>query len=84
MKYKCPCCGYYTFLDKPSGNYDICEVCYWEDDPIQSKNPAYADGANHVSLQQARKNYKRFGACKKEMVSHVRHPKENELYGYDE
>lgn len=35
MKHKCPCCGYYTFDEKPSGTYDICEVCFWEDDPIQ-------------------------------------------------
>lgn len=35
MKYKCPCCSFYTFYDKPNGNYDICPVCFWEDDPIQ-------------------------------------------------
>ena len=34
-KYKCPCCGFYTFDEKPNGNYDICPVCFWEDDPIQ-------------------------------------------------
>lgn len=34
MKYKCPCCGYYTFDEKPNGNYDICEVCFWEDNKL--------------------------------------------------
>lgn len=29
-KYKCPCCGYQT-LDT-HGEYDICPVCFWEDD----------------------------------------------------
>lgn len=29
-KYKCLCCGYRT-LDSRS-EYDICQVCFWEDD----------------------------------------------------
>ena len=24
-KYKCPCCGFYTFDEKPNGNYDNCK-----------------------------------------------------------
>ena len=30
MKYKCLCCGYRTLEER--GGYDICPVCYWEDD----------------------------------------------------
>lgn len=40
-KYKCPCCGFYTFDEKPNGNYDICPVCFWEDDPIQLEDNEY-------------------------------------------
>ncbi len=29
-KYKCLCCGYYTLDSR--GNYDICPICYWEDE----------------------------------------------------
>ena len=47
-KYKCPCCGFYTFDEKPDGNYDICPVCFWEDDPIQSEDIEYEGGANRV------------------------------------
>ncbi|MFL0250650.1 CPCC family cysteine-rich protein [Clostridium neuense] len=83
MKYKCPCCGYYTFAEKPDGNYDICEVCFWEDDPIQLKDLAYDGGANHVSLIQARENFFKFGACEREMIIHVRKPKPDELKGID-
>ncbi|AKN31284.1 hydrolase [Clostridium carboxidivorans P7] len=83
MKYKCPCCGYYTFAEKPNGNYDICEVCFWEDDPIQLKDSTYEGGANHVSLIQAQKNFLKFGACEQEMVVHVRKPKPEELIGID-
>ena len=82
-KYKCPCCGSYTFEEQPNGNYDICPVCYWEDDPIQLKNPSRAGGANKVSLNQGRENYIAFGACEKEMIPHVRPAKEEEKTGID-
>ena len=49
-KYKCPCCGFYTFDEKLNGNYDICPVCFWEDDPIQLEDNEYKGGANRVSL----------------------------------
>ena len=29
-KYKCLCCGYRTLETR--GEYDICPVCFWEDD----------------------------------------------------
>ena len=57
MKYKCPCCGYYT-LEEPPGNYEICPVCFWEDDPKASSAPNIAFGANHISLKVARMNFR--------------------------
>jgi hypothetical protein len=82
-KYKCPCCGFYTFDEKLNGNYDICPVCFWEDDPIQLEDNEYEGGANRVSLIQARHNFLLFGACEEEMKKHVRKPKEDELRGID-
>lgn len=29
-KFTCPCCGYRTLNER--GAYDICPVCFWEDD----------------------------------------------------
>lgn len=29
-KYRCPCCGFFTLDER--GGYDICPVCFWEDD----------------------------------------------------
>lgn len=81
MKYKCPCCGYYTFEERES--YDICPVCFWEDDPVQLNNPTFEGGANEVSLLQAQKNFKEFGACQPGVVSRVRSPKKDELIGID-
>jgi len=83
LKYKCPCCEYYTFEEKPNGKYDTCKVCFWEDDPIQLNDPTYEGGANHVSLMQAKKNYLEFGACEREMIPHVRKPQKDELNGKD-
>ena len=79
MKYPCPCCGYYTFENEPNGNYDICQVCFWEDDPMAYKFPEADSCSNFVSLVQARKNYLEFGACHKDMLIYCRAPKEDEI-----
>lgn len=84
LKYSCPCCGYYTFTKKSVGNYDICPVCYWEDDPFQTENPDLEGMANGISLNQARENYKKFGACEERHIKSVRPPKEDELTGLDD
>lgn len=52
MKYKCPCCGHYTFDEKVDGTDDIYPVCFEEDDSIQLDYPDYEGGANYVSLNQ--------------------------------
>jgi formate/nitrite transporter FocA (FNT family) len=81
-KYKCPCCGHFTF-EKKERAYDICPVCFWEDDPEQFNNPMMPNGANHVCLATARINYRHFAACDPEMKKYVRGPKKDELHGYD-
>ena len=50
---KCPCCGK-TEVEE----YDICENCMWENDPVQRLNPDNSGGANSMSLNEARKAYK--------------------------
>lgn len=78
MKFACPCCGYKTFHNPPDGSYNICQVCYWEDDPIQLEDPFYEGGANRISLIQAQKNFMEFGACEKDMLKYVRRPSPDE------
>ena len=59
-KYQCPCCGYYTLNESPGG-YDICEICFWEDEEIL--DPREESGSNHcLSLLEARDNYLKYGA----------------------
>ena len=74
MKYTCPCCGYKTLEEEPPGTYEICNICYWEDDPVQFNDHDYEGGANEVSLRQAQKNFIAFGACEECFVGSVRKP----------
>lgn len=70
-KNTCPCCGYRT-MDS-DGHYDICPICFWEDDPIQKENK-YDIGANQIPLIEAQKNYIKYGACEERFVKSVRRP----------
>ena len=76
-KYKCPCCGNYTLPG--AGAYDICPVCFWEDDPVQEDDPEYEGGANDLSLAECRRNYERFGACEERFCGRVRKPLPEEM-----
>ena len=72
-KYKCPCCGYYTLGSERK--FEICPVCYWEDtDEIEDLNEY--DECNNISLAEARKNFLRFGACKKKYEDILQKAKE--------
>jgi hypothetical protein len=59
-RYNCPCCGYPTLDER--GGYQICQLCYWEDD---GQDDPHADeiwgGPNKgYSLTRARENFKRY------------------------
>lgn len=75
----CRCCGYITLGNDEHGSYQICPICYWEEDPVQAADPDYSGGANKVSLRQAQKNFIQFGACEKKMVKYVRRPDASEM-----
>jgi len=68
----CPCCGYKTLSER--GAYEICPICFWEDDALQENDPDAVGGANKVSLHQAQQNYANFGACDRKSIKHVRNP----------
>lgn len=78
-RYPCACCGYLTCFDISHSSYDICEVCGWEDDPVQFEDKDYCGGANHISLKQARLNFKNFGSSRKECLNYCRPPLPEEL-----
>jgi hypothetical protein len=77
--YPCPCCRFVTLPER--GGYDICPVCFWEDD---GQNDHDADvvrgGPNYsLSLTQARKNFASIGAAEARVVEFVRSPNPDEL-----
>ena len=79
MKYTCPCCGYKTLNEEPPGTFEICKICYWEDDNVQFNNPDFEGGANKPSLRKAQKNYVLFGACEERFIECVREPIEKDV-----
>jgi hypothetical protein len=75
--YPCPCCGHLT-LSQPPGSYEICPVCFWEDDNVQLRWPTWAGGANKPSLIDAQRNFAAISACEERVLKHVRPPAQDE------
>ena len=75
--YPCPCCGYEVFSE-PAGSYEICPICFWEDDLVQLAFPDLAGGANKCSLIDGQRNYGQLGACELRLSPHVRLPQRGE------
>jgi len=78
-RYPCPCCAFYTFREEPVGEYSICTVCYWEDDPIQRADPTYEGGANALSLYQAQQYFRDSGSADPNCLAYARKPNREEL-----
>ena len=53
MNMACPYCGFLTVEEDTYGTYNICEVCGWEDEPVQLANPCSGGGANSESLLES-------------------------------
>ena len=78
----CPGCGYLTLEEQSPGTYEICPVCYWEDDPVQFDDPTFPGGANVVSLEEARRNFAEHGVSDLRHKSKVRNPRSEEIPGF--
>ena len=78
---RCPCCFCKTLSDR--GGFEICAVCFWEDDGQDDYDADVVRGGPNgvLSLTQARANYRQFGACDERSVAHVRPPTAGELPG---
>ncbi len=75
-KYTCPCCGYKVFNEQP-GSFEICPICYWEDEAKQLRYPKET-GANRISLIKAQENYEKHGVSDLNLKMLVREADENE------
>ena len=77
-KVTCYCCGYKTLTEGPD-EYDICPVCYWEDDGsgfIGEDSTSNINGG--MRLSEAQRNYEKFGAYDPKFRDKVRSPNADE------
>ena len=51
LLYQCPCCGEHTL--NRLGKEEVCPICGWIDDPLQSLDPEFSKGLNKISLNEA-------------------------------
>ena len=65
--FACPCCGYFSLSS--SASYEICSVCFWEDDGVRDEHTV--SGPNQATLATARQNLAEFGACDLASVDRV-------------
>ncbi len=68
--HQCPCCDYFTPEER--AGWDICPVCYWEDNGTDLDGLDRRSGCSHgLTLRQGRDNFERLGACEPGMLEHV-------------
>jgi hypothetical protein len=76
---RCPCCLCATLTGR--GGYEICQVCFWEDDGQDDLDADVVFGGPNgaLSLTEARANFRQFGACEERSLAFVRSPRPEEL-----
>ena len=79
---QCDCCDYFTI---PAGlDYEICPVCFWEQDAFGVSDPSQPSAANNgLSLLEGRENFKEFGACDKRFIPNVICENERKKYRHE-
>jgi cysteine-rich CPCC protein len=73
--FTCPCCGYQTLTSE----FDICQICWWQHDLAQERNPDRVVGANHVTLREAQRNFLQLGASRDDFVELARSPTQDDV-----
>jgi hypothetical protein len=67
--HQCPACDYFSLPKR--GQYEICPVCFWEDDGLDLDRIDVVSGPNHLTLREARANFRQIGACDLDAREHV-------------
>lgn len=68
----CPCCGYETLREREA--WEICPICFWEDEPTSDPYVATGGPNGSLSLYQAQRNFSVIGASDQGSLIHVRRP----------
>jgi hypothetical protein len=67
---QCDCCDFFTILE--GEDYEICPVCFWQQDAFGIREPDEKSGANHgLTLRAGRANFRAFGACEEKFKTNV-------------
>jgi hypothetical protein len=82
-RYPCLCCGYLTRRTLVLGDHGVCEVCDWEDDAAQFRDPTLSGGANSPNLTKARDHFEISGAITDAAVRNRRAPERAEEPRYN-
>lgn len=64
---RCPCCEYKIIKDR--GHYEICSICFWEDDgsdELERYSPP-----NHLSLKEAKINFLNLGVISEKFIKFI-------------
>lgn len=67
--HQCPACDYFTLPNR--SQYEICPICFWEDDGLDLDRLDVVSGPNHLTLRNARANFQEIGACDVSARPHV-------------
>jgi hypothetical protein len=76
--YRCPCCGCRTLTER--GGFELCPVCFWEDDGQDEADAETVRGGPNgsLSLRVAQANFRDIGASDPRNLGSVRPPKPEE------
>jgi cysteine-rich CPCC protein len=79
QRFACPCCGFLTLRER--GGFQVCKVCFWEDDGQDDHDADVVRGGPNglLSLTRARANFAAFGASDERNKKHVRPPLPDEF-----
>ena len=79
-EYPCPCCGNITLpVPAEEAIAYICPVCFWENDVFITSDDERSDENHGLTLNEARANYKKFGASDKKFIKYVRKATADEI-----
>ncbi len=75
----CPCCRYVSLRTGEHG--EICPICYWECDYFLNGQMNESSVNNHgLTLEEARINFEKYGACEVHFVGNVLPYEARKLY----
>jgi hypothetical protein len=84
QQHRCPCCLFRTLQER--GGFEICEVCFWEDDGQDEHDSDIVRGGPNgsLSLSAARQNFAMFGASEERFKDKVRSATAQEIRAGDD